>query len=178
MKVSFPEVAQHAVVHTPYVPSAEAPVQLEAGLIVHVEAADPEYEHWFWCTTDDGRATHVPATYLDVLYPESTKAEAEIPSKDALLEQVRTGERPNVEAVLREDFNSSELSISPKDIVLIGGREAGWLYVRLEPSGTEGWVPASCIDIQAGSEFSRRGQGRHENERDNQNLRQGRQTNV
>lgn len=176
MNVSFPEVVQHAVVHTSYVPTVTAPVQLETGLQVHVEAADPEYDLWFWCSTDDGRATHVPATYLDVLYPESTKAEPEVPSKDALLEQVRSGERPHVEAVLRSDFNSQELSVSPKDIVVIGAREAGWLYVRLEPAGTEGWIPADSVDIQAGSEFSRRGQGRHENERDSQNLRQGRQT--
>lgn len=100
------------------------PIRASAGTALRVGRDDPEHPGWRWCTAPDGLAGWVP---------------------EALLER-----RPNDMALLKTDYDATELSVRAGERVAIDERQAGWLMVRNE-RGERGWIPASHTDIGPGA---------------------------
>ena len=46
---------------------------------------------------------------------------------------------------ITEDFDTTELTVSPGDTVEITARSLGWCRCKM-PDGCTGWLPESCLD--------------------------------
>jgi hypothetical protein len=94
-----------------------APIRVRAGERVRIGREDEDYPGWRWCAAPDGREGWVP---VDVLRQEDG------------------------EAVLRIDYEATELDVNPGQQVTVEKEMRGWLWVE-DAAGGRGWIPASHV---------------------------------
>jgi hypothetical protein len=95
-----------------------APIRGRAGQRVAVGRRDGDYPDWWWCRAADGREGWVHGSVL-------ARVEAGI-------------------AILRFDYEATELAIVPGEEVVIVRRLGGWCWV-VNGHGEEGWVPETHL---------------------------------
>lgn len=89
-------------------------VRVRRGEKVEVGGADPEFPGWIRITDPAGRSGWAPELILE-----------------------RSGRS---EAVVTEDYDATELDVSPGDRLTVHRELAGWYWVSDE-AGESGWVP-------------------------------------
>lgn len=90
------------------------PVRVRRGEMVHLGDTDPDFPGWIRVTDAAGRSGWAPESILE-------------PAGAA-------------EAVVTEDYDASELDVSPGDRLTVYRELAGWYWVSDE-AGKFGWVP-------------------------------------
>ena len=94
------------------------PIRGAAGDRLTLGRRDDEFPGWVWATAADGREGWVPESRLRV-------------EKES--------------AVLLCDYDATELSIAPGDVVSGNLVESSWLWATNE-TGKKGWVPLDCLE--------------------------------
>ncbi|HEY7460844.1 MAG TPA: SH3 domain-containing protein [Gemmatimonadota bacterium] len=93
------------------------PIRVRAGERVRVGREEEDYPGWRWCVAPDGREGWVP---VDVLQQEDG------------------------EAILRIDYEATELDVNPGQQVTVEKELRAWLWVE-DAAGARGWIPASHV---------------------------------
>lgn len=96
-------------------------VRLHSGEHVTVVPRESEWPGWQWCANAEGEEAWVPAVLLDL-----------------------RGDR----ATVLNDYDSTELDVRVGEALLLGDRQAGWVWCR-SGDGSEGWLPDSCVAEQS-----------------------------
>jgi len=97
-------------------------LRAKRGELVTCGRRDDEWPGWVWCTNAKGKSGWVPEAYLRI---KGTRA-----------------------ALLR-DYDASELSVSPDEILTVETEESGWLLC-VNAIGQRGWIPArNAVEIIA-----------------------------
>jgi hypothetical protein len=97
------------------------PIRFSAGDRISVGRRDKKNPGWIWALLANGNAGWAPEQYLEID------------------ESIQT-------AVARSDYDATELSVQIGDEVFVSKSLAGWYWVRLQNDGSEGWVPAACLE--------------------------------
>jgi hypothetical protein len=99
----------------------DAPVFF-AGEALSVEGRETVWKGWIWCINGEGLGAWVPEFFV-----------------------ARSGDTCTV----FRDYDSTELSVRCGDILEAGEEAAGWVWCR-DREGRQGWVPARCVEEEAG----------------------------
>ncbi len=78
---------------------------------------DDERPVWIWCTNAEGKSGWVPQSYLRI---------------------------EGMRATLLCDYDASELTVTPGEILTVGTEESGWLLC-VNAAGQRGWIPARNV---------------------------------
>ncbi|WP_053959392.1 hypothetical protein [Sulfobacillus thermosulfidooxidans] len=89
-------------------------LRLYSGEMVSVGRRDTDWSSWLWCTTESGQGAWVPEQFLHVW--------------------------DDNRAVVTTDYDSTELTVSPGDLVTGTQIVGGWVWSKNSQS-EEGWVP-------------------------------------
>lgn len=95
---------------------------MRAGERVQVGRDDPEFPGWRWCTASDGRQGWVPEDLL---------------------------EADGASATMRRDYTARELDVRAGAEVGLGEAIHGWVWAT-DTAGRSGWIPVSCLQVDAG----------------------------
>jgi hypothetical protein len=102
---------------TRHEPSYPTFVHGRRGDVLRLTPRPDTFPGWLWCTASDGVASWVPQEFLAV-------------SGDV--------------AVLRRDYDATELYVEAADALEELERVGGWVRCR-KATGEEGWVPRECV---------------------------------
>jgi hypothetical protein len=91
------------------------PIVVTAGEELRLGRRDDEYPAWVRVTTASGNSGWMPERDLD---------------------------RGEGTATALRDYDATELTVSPDDVLTVIEEEGGWLLTST-PAGTRGWVPSS-----------------------------------
>ena len=105
-----------------YDSSCPDPLVASQGLHLRIERRPSEWPGWVWGTAPTGLASWVPERWLRI---EGDTAE------------------------LLCDYDATELSVQPGDVVTGDLVESGWLWART-PTGQQGWVPLEYLSEEQG----------------------------
>lgn len=111
------------VVLEPHDASQPVSLSMRAGDAVRVGRRDDTWAEWLWCTAADGRESWVPEAFLE-LRPGGT------------------------EAVACRDYDATELTVRPGELVEVLEEVSGWLLCRR--GGDQGWIPAERLYHRGG----------------------------
>jgi len=95
------------------------PLVFSTGKELTVSEKEGEWGGWVWCTNQDGNSRWVPEAYV---------------------------ERKGDTAVMRCDYEATELSVTVGEELLMGKEESGWIWCTSQ-KGQSGWVPADNVKI-------------------------------
>jgi len=98
-------------------PESKIHIELKNGDCVTVERRKTQWAGWLWCTTEDGRTGWVPESWVDV---------------------------SGSQGIMKQDYNSYELTIEPGDFLQGILIESEWLLAKTSDD-TTGWVPLECL---------------------------------
>ncbi|MBI4576841.1 MAG: GNAT family N-acetyltransferase [Planctomycetes bacterium] len=112
---------RRGIVRKGYRSAYPEPLDVRAGEALVVHDRRSEWPGWVWCVKETGRAGWMPRSHLE----ESAGC-------------CRT----------RVDYNATELTVEPGEVLAIEGEEAGWLLCSTV-RGDKGWVPRSPVDERA-----------------------------
>jgi hypothetical protein len=101
-----------------HVTSSEDTVHFHTGDVLGVGHHDQQWTSYVWCMDQHGHAGWVPDFYIEM-----------------------TGEH---EATALRDYDATELTVGRGEELDVLEEAGGWLRCRTG-SGTEGWIPASCV---------------------------------
>jgi uncharacterized protein YgiM (DUF1202 family) len=91
------------------------PIVVTAGQVLRVGARDDDYPAWVRITTPSGNSGWMPERDLD---------------------------RRDTTGTALRDYDATELTVSPGDLLTVVEEEGGWLLTTT-PTGERGWVPTS-----------------------------------
>lgn len=100
-----------------HAPVHEQVLVARAGERLRPGRVDDEWPGWIWCVSESGTGSWVPEPYLAI---------------------------EGREARLLVDYNASELTVRPGDLVTLQHEVNGWWWVTDE-RGKAGWVPAGKL---------------------------------
>jgi hypothetical protein len=106
------------IAHKAHQPDSEIGMHLKAGDGLTWERRSTPYAGWIWCTAITGETGWVPESWLE--FDGGT-------------------------CLLLRDYDSTELTIKPGDVLQGKLIESGWLYASNQQNVT-GWVPLECVD--------------------------------
>lgn len=95
------------------------PLEVTEGQTVEVGRGSTDWPGFLWCTNPQGQGGWVPEAYLD---------------------------HSKGPGVMRCDYSSAELSVSPGEQLVLHKLESGW-YWASNNEGKSGWVPADNIEL-------------------------------
>jgi hypothetical protein len=93
-----------------------------AGDRVTIADKKSEWPGWLWCAAQSGKAGWIPAAYV---------------------------ERKGTEGILLVDYDGTELTVAPGEVVEMLRQESGWAWCR-KPDATYGWLPLDVLESPAG----------------------------
>lgn len=93
------------------------PLILSKGDIVNVGKEDEEFPGWVWCTTSVNNSGWIPLTLLEI---------------------------KNNSAVLKKDYNATELNVVIDQTLKVFYEDANWAWCETG-EGLLGWVPVNKI---------------------------------
>jgi len=105
-----------------YDASCPDPLVASRGLCLRIERRPSEWPGWVWGTDPAGQASWVPECWLRI---EGDTAE------------------------LLRDYDATELSVQPGDVVTGDLVESGWLWACTS-TGQQGWVPLAYLSEEEG----------------------------
>ncbi len=111
-----------ATVTADYEAAYPRPIRAAAGTVMRVEREDEEYPGWVWCVATDGVAGWVAEVFL---------------------------ERNGRVAVLRRDYEATELTARAGERLTLGEEVSGWWWAQTE-AGRKGWIPADHLRLEPG----------------------------
>jgi hypothetical protein len=111
-------VASRAKVKKAYKSAYPNPLRLRPGDKVAVERRECEWPGWFWCTDGSGKSGWIPEAFVDTCGEDGT---------------------------VLADYDATEHSVVPGDVVEIMSREGGWVWCRTS-DGKPGWLPEDVLD--------------------------------
>ncbi len=94
------------------------PLVVARGERLRCERRKTQWAGWLWCAAPDGRTGWVPESWVE-----------------------RTGEA----GVMARDYDATELTVAPGDVLDGVLTESGWLLAD-SPTGRRGWVPLECVE--------------------------------
>ena len=78
-----------------------------------------QWRGWLWCVPADGPSGWVPSAFV---------------------------RRDGASGVALRDYDASELTVKPGDVLEALEEESGWLRC-LAADGAVGWVPLECVEL-------------------------------
>ena len=113
------ELPQRVRVVRSHITSGPDPVHFVTGDALSVGHHDQQWRSYVWCTDQAGHAGWVPDFYIEM-----------------------TGAH---EATALRDYDATELTVGPNDVLDVLEEAGGWLRCRTD-GGHEGWVPADNVE--------------------------------
>ncbi len=104
--------------HTAHQPDTDIKLHLKAGDRLKWSERPTLYAGWIWCTASTGETGWVPEKWLEF---------------------------EGATCLLLKDYDSTELTIKPGDILQGIFTESGWLYA-VNQQNIKGWVPLECVE--------------------------------
>ena len=101
------------VVHSDYSSAFPDPFKLVKGERLKTSDRKSDWEGWIWCTAQSGKRGWVPTSYLVI---------------------------ENESAILKQDYDATEMNVSSGEELIIVFEEAGWAWC-MKDNGEAGWVP-------------------------------------
>jgi len=105
------------IVHKAHKPDTDIKLLVKAGDGLTWERRPTPYAGWIWCTAHTGETGWIPESWLEF-------------DSDTCL--------------LLRDYDSTELTVKPGDILQGKFIESGWLYASNQQH-VVGWVPLECV---------------------------------
>jgi hypothetical protein len=99
---------------TPHAATYAGAMRAKRGELLTCGRRDDEWPGWLWCTNAEGKSGWVSESYLRIKGTQAT--------------------------VLR-DYDTSELTAAPDEILTVETEESGWLLC-VNGTGQRGWIPA------------------------------------
>jgi len=106
--------------HKAHKPETDIKLHQNAGDRLMWEKRPTPYTGWIWCTVLTGETGWVPESWLE--FDGNT-------------------------CLLLRDYDSTELTIKPGDVLMGILIESGWLYASNQ-QGEQGWVPIECVEVR------------------------------
>ena len=98
-------------------PDCDKPIIAKKGSRFSWEKKATIWDGWLWCTSTDGSTGWVPDSWL---------------------------KKQGKKAVLKRDYNATELSANPGETVSGEMIESGWIWVT-NTKYKSGWIPLGCL---------------------------------
>jgi len=98
-------------------PDSDKPIIAEKGSIFSWKSKPTIWDGWLWCTSEDGSAGWIPESWL---------------------------KKQGKKAVLKRDYDATELSANPGETVSGDLIESGWIWVT-KRKNENGWIPLRCL---------------------------------
>ena len=106
-------------VKTNYTAAYPDPLKFNKGDMVEVQVKESEWTGWIWCKNNEGQERWIPRAYLDV---------------------------QGNQAMINQDYDATELSVSIGEKLMIEKEESGWFWV-VNKENRKGWVPMENVKV-------------------------------
>ena len=103
---------------SPHVATYTDALKAKKGKLVTCGRRDDEWLGWIWCTAADGKSGWVPEAFLQI-----------------------EGER----GWMLRDYNASELTTLPGEILTVETEQSGWLLC-VNAASQRGWIPKRNVE--------------------------------